>query len=70
VPATSLVGNRETLGDARLAALKRILLATEPATYAHWGSTIRHGMESATDADFDALRTFGDMDAIPHGKGR
>lgn len=69
VPGVALIANGATLSPARIEQLREILLATPEHTYQKWGSTISHGMKAATNSDFDALRAFGDIHAIPPRKG-
>jgi phosphonate transport system substrate-binding protein len=57
LPGFALIVNRATLDDAQVAQLRWYLLATPPAVYRHWGTSIRHGMQIAVDADYDGVRT-------------
>ncbi|MDD3517422.1 MAG: PhnD/SsuA/transferrin family substrate-binding protein [Chromatiales bacterium] len=65
VPATGLAANRATLGEERIALIRRILLDTPASVYSTWGKVIAHGMDTVDDADFEALRRFGDPATIP-----
>jgi phosphonate transport system substrate-binding protein len=65
VPALGLFASRDTLSEERIAEIRRVLLATPATTYSAWGNAMKHGMAPAADTDFDALRRFGSVDAIP-----
>lgn len=65
LPATGLFANRRVLGAERVETIRRVLLTTPSQVYQTWGGGIRHGMADARDADFDAVRRFGDPERIP-----
>lgn len=65
VPATGLFANARTLNPEVVQRLRSILLATPETEYSHWGETIRHGMDQASDDAYAGFRDFGDPTAIP-----
>ncbi len=69
VPGVALIANGATLPAVLIERIRGELLATPETTYRSWGTTLRHGMEPAVDHDFDGLRTFGDIEAIPATEG-
>ena len=70
VPALGLFANRAMLDEARIAEIRRILLAAPESVYKTWGNSMRFGMTRAQSSDFDALRQFGDPAGIPGGSAR
>lgn len=69
-PGFGLVGNRRTLDEATLQAIRTALTSLDPAggdqaLLAQWGASIRHGAVAATDADYQALRRYRGTLAIP-----
>jgi phosphonate transport system substrate-binding protein len=68
LPGFALIVNRATLNDAQVASLRRHLLAAPPSVYRLWGAPLRHGMQSAADADYDGVRALADK-SRPVGAG-
>lgn len=65
LPATGLFANASHLGEALFAEVQQILLATPESVYQQWGSSIRHGMVKASEADFAGVYRLGDPHSIP-----
>lgn len=65
VPALGLFASRDTLSGARIAEIRRILLATPATVYQRWGNSMRYGMVAATPADFDSVDRLGETSNIP-----
>ena len=64
------MGNRKTLDEPVLQAIRTALTGLEPdgadqAMLAGWGASIRHGAVAASDADYQALRRYRGTLAIP-----
>lgn len=71
-PGFALVGNRQTLAEPTLQAIRTALTGLDPAgvdqaLLAQWGASIRYGAVAATDADYQALRRYWGTLAIPTG---
>ena len=69
-PGFGLVGNRQTLAEPTLQAIRTALTGLDPAgvdqtLLAQWGASIRYGAVAATDADYQALRRYRGTLAIP-----
>lgn len=69
-PAFGLVGNRETLDETTLQAIRTALTSLDPtgadqAMLAQWGASIRYGAVTATDGDYQALRRYRGNLTIP-----
>jgi len=56
LPGFALIVNRATLNEAQVAAMSRHLLSAPPSVYRRWGESLRHGMQTANDADYDGVR--------------
>lgn len=68
VPSLGLFVNRDTLSEARIAEMRRILLNATEADFKSWGNAMRFGMAPAADTDFDGIRRLGDPASIPPEK--
>ncbi len=71
-PGFALVGNRQTLAEPTLQAIRTALTGLDPAgadqaMLTQWGASIRYGAVAATDADYQALRRYRGTLAIPTG---
>lgn len=69
-PGFGLVGNRHTLDEATLQAIRTAITSLDPtgadqALLALWGASIRFGAVAATDADYQALRRYRGTLDIP-----
>ena len=69
-PGFGLIGNRRTLDDATLQAIRTALTSLDPsgadqALLTQWGASIRHGAVAGTDADYQALRRYRGKLTIP-----
>jgi phosphonate transport system substrate-binding protein len=60
LPGFALIVNRATLNATQAASLGRQLLAAPPSVYRRWGESLRYGMQTATDADYDGVRALAD----------
>jgi phosphonate transport system substrate-binding protein len=65
VPALGLFANQATLDDARIAEIRRVLLAAPESAYKTWGNSMHYGMIQPNRATFDSLRRLGDPAGIP-----
>ncbi len=65
VPALGLFASRARLDPKRIEEIRRALLNTPASVYQRWGNTMKFGMVSAQDIDFETVRRLGDPTSVP-----
>ena len=67
LPGFALIVNRATLNAAQVASMSRQLLAAPPPVYRRWGESLRYGMQTATDGDYDGVRALANKSPMAGG---
>ncbi len=64
-PGFALIANARKLSAQRIGQIRAALLAADAKTLAGWGGPLQHGVEAASDRDYDGLRQYDTRKAIP-----